>query len=141
MSEQENHGTVLVVEGQHDTRQMMKWALEQHGYDVLVAETGDEAVEISEREHPDLILMDLHFLPGLDGLEAVGRIRQHEGIGEVPIIGVSPLDSAELQAEALAAGCTAFRGQPVDFDDFGDMADLILNHRIKKASKENGGNK
>ena len=126
--------TILVAEGLHDTR-MMKWALERHRYRVLEAATGEEAVEMAEREHPDLILMDLN-LPVLDGLEATRRIRQREGLRDVPIVATSLLDTAEIEAEAFAAGCTAFRRQPIDFDKFGDIADLILH---RHTDKEKGG--
>ena len=127
----------MVAEGQHDTRQMMKWALEEHGYRVLLAETGEEAIEAAGREPPDLILMDLH-LPGLDGLEATRRLRRHEGLGGVPIVCTSTLDTPEAEAEALKAGCTVFRRQPVDFDKFGDVADLVLR-RDKRAAEDAGG--
>ena len=138
MSRTGSQGTVLVAEGQQDTRLMMKWALEQHGYHVLLAETGEEAIDIAERELPDLILMDLH-LPGLDGLEATRQLRLRERLREVPIICTSNIETAESQSEALEAGCTAFRRQPVDFDKFGDVADLVLRHIKGTAGSESGG--
>ena len=138
MSQPKDQGTILVAEGQHDAGLMMKWALEQHGYRVLLAETGEEAIEIAGRELPDLLLMDLH-LPGLDGLEATRRIRQHQGLGEVPIVCTSTLDSAESESEALEAGCTVFRRQPVDFDKFGDVADLVLRHNKSAPENARGG--
>ena len=138
MSQPKYQGTILVAEGQHDTRLMMKWALEQHGYRILLAESGDEAIEIAERELPDLILMDLH-LPGLDGLEATRRIRQNKGLSEVPIVCTSNLDTAEFQSEALEAGCTVFRRQPVDFDKFGDIADLVLRPNKRATENARGG--
>jgi two-component system cell cycle response regulator DivK len=130
--------TVLVAEGLNDSRLMMKWALEQYGYRVLEAATGEEAVEVARREHPDLILMDLH-LPSLDGLEATRRVREIETLRDVPIIATSTLESAELQADAFAAGCTAFRRQPIDFDKFGDVADLVLHHLKRTTESERGG--
>jgi CheY-like chemotaxis protein len=138
VSRPESRGTILVAEGQHDTRLMMKWALEERGYRVLLAETGEETIEVAERELPDLILMDLH-LPGLDGLEATRRLRRHEGLSEVPIVCTSTLDTAESEAEALEAGCTLFRRQPVDFDKFGDVADLVLRHRKRAVENAGGG--
>jgi len=128
--------TVLVAEGLSDSRMFMRMALEGHGYRVVEAETGEAAVEAALRERPDLVLMDLH-LPGLGGLEATRRIRGHEGLRDVPVVGTSILDTPEIEAEALAAGCTAFRRQPIDFDKFGEVADLIL--RRPGARAEPGG--
>ena len=137
VSHTKGQGTVLVAEGQQDTRLMMKWALEQHGYSVLLAETGEEAIAVAERELPDLILMDLH-LPGLDSLEATRRIRDSERLREVPIICTSTLETAESRSAALEAGCTAFRRQPVDFDKFGDVADIVLHH-VQGATGQSAG--
>ena len=122
--------TVLVAEGLNDSRLFIKRALEGHGYRVLEAATGEEAVEAAERERPDLILLDLH-LPGLDGLAAARSIRATEGLRDVPVVATSTSETPELEAEALAAGCTAFRRQPIDFDKFGDIADLMLRARAR----------
>ncbi len=134
----EGKNKVLVAEGLNDSRLMMKWALEQCGYRVLEAATGEEAIEVAQREHPDLILMDLH-LPSLDGLEAIRRVREIETLRDVPIIATSTLESAELQADAFAAGCTAFRRQPIDFDKFGEVADLVLHHLKRTTESARSG--
>ena len=120
--------TILIAEGLNDSRMFMRMALERHGYRVLEAETGGEAVDVALRERPDLILIDLHP-PALDGLEATRRIRAHGELRGVPVVGTSTSDAPELEAAALAAGCTSFRRQPIDFDKFGDLADLILSSR------------
>jgi two-component system cell cycle response regulator DivK len=84
--------------------------------------------------------MDLH-LPALDGLEATRRIRQYEDLRSVPIVGTSTFDTAEIQADAFAAGCTAFRRQPIDFDKFGDIADLILHRHTAQVTRKKGSEK
>src|SRR5918993_417872 len=127
--------TVLVAEGLCDSRMFMRMALEGHGYRVVEAETGEGAVEAALRERPDLILLDLH-LPGLEGLEAVRRIRAQEASRETPIVATSTSDDPALEAAALEAGCDRFRRQPVDFDKFGDVADLMLRPPGRRA---NGG--
>lgn len=122
--------TVLVAEGLSDTRMFMRMALEGHGYRVVEAATGEEAVEVARRERPDLILLDLH-LQGPGGLEAARRIREEAGLGGVPIVATSATESPELEAEALAAGCDIFRRQPIDFERFGEIADLLLRPRAR----------
>ena len=77
--------------------------------------------------------MDLH-LPELNGLEATRRIRGIAALQDVPIVATTTRDSAELQAEAFAAGYTAFRRQPLDFDKFGEVADLMLQRQSKSAA-------
>lgn len=107
--------TVLVVEDFEDNRFMMRRLLEMSGYRVVEAVNGQEAVEKAQAERPDLILMDLS-LPHLDGLAATRRIREHDGLGKVPIVAVSAHDTADFHADALAAGCNEYVTKPIDFD-------------------------
>ena len=74
---------VLVVEDFEDNRFMMRRLLEMSGYRVVEAVNGNQAVEAAEREHPDIILMDLS-LPQLDGLAATRRIRAPTRMGFIP---------------------------------------------------------
>ena len=112
--------TVLVVEDFEDNRFMMRRLLEMSGYRVVEAVNGREAVEMAQSERPDLILMDLS-LPHLDGLAATRRIREHEGLGKVPIVAVSAHDTADFHAEALAAGCNEYVTKPIDFDQLENL--------------------
>ncbi len=120
-----SHQTVMVVEDFEDNRFMMRRLLEMSGYRVLEAINGEEAVQIAERERPDLILMDLS-LPLLDGLAATRRIRQSEDLREVPIIAVSAHDTADFHAQALAAGCNDYVTKPIDFDQLESLLTRLL---------------
>jgi CheY-like chemotaxis protein len=111
---------VLVVEDFEDNRFMMRRLLEMSGYRVVEAVNGNQAVEAAEREHPDIILMDLS-LPQLDGLAATRRIREQQGTLRVPIVAVSAHDSADFHAEALAAGCNEYVTKPIDFDQLVEL--------------------
>ena len=115
VEEQKAVKTVLVVEDFEDNRFMMRRLLEMSGYRVIEAVNGQEAVDKACAERPDLILMDLS-LPYLDGLAATRRIRQHDGLGKVPIVAVSAHDTADFHADALAAGCNEYVTKPIDFD-------------------------
>jgi two-component system cell cycle response regulator DivK len=120
-----SHLTVMVVEDFEDNRFMMRRLLEMSGYRVLEAINGEEAVRIAELELPDLILMDLS-LPLLDGLAATRRIRQRDGLRNVPIIAVSAHDTADFHAEALAAGCNDYVTKPIDFDQLEALLQRLL---------------
>jgi len=64
--------TILLVEDFDDTRLMMKLWLQKKGYLVIEAEDGEQAVELAQREQPDLIIMDM-MMPGLGGLARPGK--------------------------------------------------------------------
>ena len=117
--------TVLVVEDFEDNRFMMRRLLEMCGYRVVEAVNGEQAVETARTERPDLILMDLS-LPKLDGLAATRRIRQTDGLGEVPIVAVSAHDTSDFHADALAAGCNEYVTKPIDFDQLESLLKKLL---------------
>jgi len=117
--------TILVVEDYEDTSLAMRLALEDHGYRILEAADGVRAVEMAERERPDIILMDLQ-LPGLDGVEATRRIRQHPELRDKIIVAVTAHNDQNHRARALEAGCNAFVTKPIDFDWLTDLLKNLL---------------
>ncbi len=117
--------TVLVVEDFEDNRFMMKRLLEMSGYRVIEAVNGQEAVDLAGSESPDVILMDLS-LPVLDGLTATRRIRRNTALRKVPIVAVSAHDTADFQADALAAGCDEYVTKPIDFDQLEHLLSRLV---------------
>lgn len=77
--------TILVVEDEQDIRELVRFHLEQQGWAVREAETGEAALEQVASERPALILLDL-MLPGTDGLEVCRRLRSSESTSALPII-------------------------------------------------------
>jgi CheY-like chemotaxis protein len=107
--------TVLVVEDYADCRLMLGRLLEMSGYRVLEAEDGREAVEVAERECPDVVLMDLQ-MPVLDGFTATSLIRHIESTCRIPIVAVSAKCTQDFRDAAARVGCDHFVPKPVDFD-------------------------
>lgn len=118
----------LVVEDFEDSRFMMRRLLEMAGYSVLEASDGEQAVELAVQKRPAVILMDLS-LPKLDGLAATRKIRQHKGLGKVPIVAVSAHDAPESRVEALEAGCDDYVTKPIDFDHLNALLQRFLANR------------
>ena len=106
---------VLVVEDHEDTRFLLKYLLMMRGFDVVEAENGEEAVDIAERQHPGLILMD-GSLPRLNGIAATRRMRELATLRCVPIIFLSGHAEATSLAEARAAGCDDYLVKPLDIN-------------------------
>jgi two-component system cell cycle response regulator DivK len=117
--------TILVVEDYEDTSLAMRLALEGQGYHILEASDGDQAVEVAEREHPDVVLMDLN-LPVLDGFAAAERIRSNPELQDIVIIAVTAHHDQDYRARALASGCNAFVTKPIDFEWLNDLIANLL---------------
>ncbi|HEY3102343.1 MAG TPA: response regulator [Pyrinomonadaceae bacterium] len=105
--------TVLLVEDFDDTRLMMKLWLMKKGYRVIEAENGEQAIELAQRETPDLIIMDM-MMPGLTGLDATRQIREHESLRQTPIVAVSAYGADEYRSKALDAGCSEYVSTPFE---------------------------
>jgi CheY-like chemotaxis protein len=115
MENQTTKQSILVVDDYDDIRELVKVRLEKLGYLVLEATDGQQAVELAEREHPNLILMDFN-LPILDGFVATTYIRQLDDMRDVPIVGLTAHGKDYSRSLAIASGCNDYLEKPIDFD-------------------------
>ena len=107
--------TVLLVEDDIMNREMIARYLEMSGYQVISAGDGANAVLLSRKAHPRLILMDMG-LPILNGWQATHRIKTTPETQNIPIIALTAFAMAEDRAKCFAIGCDAFESKPVNFD-------------------------
>jgi two-component system, cell cycle response regulator DivK len=119
------HRTIMVVEDYDDTRELLKIGLEGLGYTVLEACNGQEAVDIADRECPDLILMDLD-LPILDGIAATQCIRQKPNLERVPIVAVTAYPMSYSHVKAFAKGCDEYMRKPIDMTELARVVNRYL---------------
>lgn len=106
-----DHPTILVVEDNALNLKLVRDVLSHAGYRVVEARTGEDGVRMAGEEHPDLVLMDLQ-LPGIDGSEALRRLRQSEQ-SSVPVVAVTAFAMPEDRARALSDGFDAYLEKPV----------------------------
>ena len=118
--------TVLVAEDHEDSRLLFKFFLESKGCRVVEAADGLEAVTAAEREHPDLVLMDVS-LPGLDGLSATRRLRAQESLHALPVVIISGHAAAADRDEAVAAGCSEYLTKPLELNQL----DGVLERHVR----------
>ena len=104
---------ILVVEDNEDNRRILVYRLRKIGeFEILEAQNGLEAIEMTEKHIPDLIFMDLK-MPVMDGWEATKRIRQTEIGSRVAIIALTAQAMAGDEQKALAIGCDDYLAKPV----------------------------
>jgi len=106
--------TVLVVDDDPGSRRLLVRWLEENGWRVLEAGTGEMAVQTVSEAMVDLILLDVRMPGALDGLHAAVVLRQIPALQSVPIIAVSASPQETFRHRALAAGCSAFLSKPVN---------------------------
>jgi two-component system, OmpR family, KDP operon response regulator KdpE len=104
---------VLVVDDEPQIRRALAINLRARGYDVDLAETGEEGLELAARHHPDVVVLDLG-LPGIDGVEVIRGLR---GWTRVPIIVLSVREAESDKVAALDAGADDFVTKPFGMDE------------------------
>jgi len=104
--------TVLLAEDNLPNILTIGEYLEDHNYEVLVAHDGQEAIDIAEKDNPDIILMDIQ-MPVMDGLEAIRRISTNPKFASVPIIALTALAMPGDRELCLEAGANEYMSKPV----------------------------
>ena len=105
---------ILLVEDHPLNRDMLTKRLQRKGFEVTWAENGQIAVEKTNAEKPDLILMDLS-LPVMDGWQATQLIKTNEATKEIPIIVLTAHAMPEDREKAMAMGADEYDTKPIEF--------------------------
>ncbi len=111
---------ILVVEDNDMNMQLVEFLLEEGGYNIMKATSGEEALEVTRDASgtpPDLILMDIH-LPGMDGLSVVRAMKEEPRTSNVPILALTAHAMRGDKDRFLEAGCDGYISKPIDVKTF-----------------------
>ncbi len=109
---------VLVVEDNEMNMQLVEYLLEQGGYQIVKAASGEEALSIARGAGPiDLILMDIH-LPGIDGLSVVREMKSDPRSSAIPVLALTAHAMRGDRDRFLEAGCDGYISKPIDVKTF-----------------------
>ena len=109
-------GTVLIVDDVPASLHGLRQLLTAHGYDVLTAQDGEEALAIATREHPDIVLTDVR-MPKKDGFEVCRELRAQEQTRLTPVILVTGAAESDDKIRAIDAGASEFLSKPIDLSE------------------------
>lgn len=109
--------TVLVVEDNELNMKLFNDLLEAHGYAVVQARTGAEALSAARRSRPDLILMDIQ-LPEISGLQVTQEILKDPELSSVPVIAVTAFAMKGDEERIRAGGCRDYISKPISVVSF-----------------------
>jgi two-component system cell cycle response regulator DivK len=105
--------TILIVEDNELSRDMLMRRLQRRGYEILVAEDAEVGMQIAGAQKPALILMDMS-LPRVDGWEATRRLKADPETSGIPIIALTAHAMSGDRASAIEAGCDDYDTKPVE---------------------------
>lgn len=109
-------GDILLAEDNLVNQKVTSQMLRKMGFNVDIAENGEEALTAWKRKKYDVILMDCH-MPVMDGLHATRMIRMQEEDGHTPILALTADVMADRKAECLAVGMDGFMAKPIRMDE------------------------
>ena len=107
---------ILVVEDDRNTRRLMEAVLSQHGYEPVPACDGVEALDVLDKKHIDLILLDI-MMPRMDGYEFTEIIRSNPALGDIPILMVTAKETPADKKKGFIIGTDDYMVKPVDEDE------------------------
>lgn len=105
---------ILIVDDDRNTRRLFKAVLEREHYQVMLAENGEQALEVMDREHIDLVILDI-MMPEMDGYEFTKVLRETENI--LPIMMVSAKQLPQDKRKGFLVGTDDYMTKPVDEEE------------------------
>jgi two-component system cell cycle response regulator DivK len=104
---------ILIVEDNEKNMKLFRDVLQATGYSTLEATTREDAVELAFSDVPALVLMDVQ-LPGIDGVEALARLRRDERTESIPVLALTAQAMHGDRARFLGAGFDGYLSKPVN---------------------------
>lgn len=109
-------GRILVVDDEEKNRILLRDLLEVQGYEVTLAEDGEQALEKAFATSPDVVLLDI-MMPGLNGYDVCRRLRQDSRTSHLPILMITALRERSDRLEGIQAGANDFLTKPIDAEE------------------------
>ncbi len=119
--------TVLVIEDNEQNLYLVRFLLENRGFNVKEARDGREGIRLASEIRPDLILLDIQ-LPALDGYGVAMELRRDPALQTTPIIAVTSYAMVGDREKALEAGATGYIEKPINPGTFVDQINAYLPH-------------
>lgn len=121
---------VLIVDDSATIRKLVEDAFMKRGFRVMAAASGEEALEITLRENPDLIISDI-AMPGIDGWELCSQVRKNPYTSFIPFVFLSKKIEAPDRIKGLQLGADDYITKPFDMEELIARVELIFNRMIK----------
>ncbi|MBE9525357.1 MAG: sigma-54-dependent Fis family transcriptional regulator [Proteobacteria bacterium] len=132
--------TLLLVDDNPNNLQVLYQTLEGKGYKLLIAKNGTDALNIIEKVHPSLILLDI-MMPGMDGYEVCKNIKSQSNLSDISIIFLSALDDVKDKVKGFSVGAVDYISKPFQADEVIARVETHirirqLEHSLEKKNKQ-----
>lgn len=119
---------ILIVDDEVKACELLRRFLETKGYEVIVSNSGEDAIEQVKNEKPNAMLLDIR-MPGMDGIEVLKCVRGFDK--DIVIIMVTAVEDVETGTEALKSGADEYTIKPIDFNYLEEniLVDLLMRKK------------
>ena len=118
---------VLLVEDNEMNRDMLSRRLKRKGFEVILAEDGEQGIAMTIAENPELVLMDMS-LPVIDGWDATKQIKANPQTKNIPIIALTAHAMSGDREKAIAAGCDDYDTKPIELERLLAKIETLLHN-------------
>ena len=123
---------ILIVEDNENNRMLVRDVLQSRGYRTEETDTGEEGLRLAQASRPALILMDIQ-LPGINGMEALKRLRADAATREIPVMAVTASAMTHDRQKIMASGFDAYQSKPINVREFVEAVRAVLAKRQSPA--------
>ena len=117
--------TILAVDDSASMRSLVNFVLDEAGFDVVMAEDGQEALEVAQSKEFDLVLTDIN-MPRMDGIELIKELRQLPTYKFIPLLVLTTESGTEKKMEGKAAGATGWIVKPFQPNQLVSVIERVL---------------
>ena len=117
---------ILIVEDNDLNLKLFRDLLGAHGYETIETKEGMEAIGLTRREQPDLILMDIQ-LPEISGLEVTKWLKEDETLAHIPVVAVTAFAMKGDEERIREGGCEAYIAKPISVSHFLETIRRLLD--------------
>ncbi len=117
---------ILIVEDNENNRMLVRDVLQSRGYQTEETDTAEEGLRLAQKARPALILMDIQ-LPGMNGIEALKRLRADAATREIPVMAVTASAMTQDRQTIMAAGFDAYQTKPINVRQFVEAVRGVLD--------------
>jgi len=120
---------VVVVEDNAANMRLVRDVLTFDGYTVIEATTAEEGIALAQEHIPQVILLDIQLPGGMDGLDAVKRLKHDEKTMAIPVVAVTAFAMVNDKQRGLEAGFDGYLEKPFSIDDLREMVRRLVDRR------------
>lgn len=118
--------TIMIVDDEILIRSMVRKALENMGYEIMIATDGQAALDKLERHHVDLLITDIN-MPHISGLELLKRLRSSDKFKDLPVLCITGDSDSHLKEQAKSLGASGWVQKPFTPNGWGPTLSKILD--------------